>query len=59
LISASIEAVAVVTLTWWLTEGWRLYALGAAFVVGGGLRLAVALSLEMRFLAGRTKGMRI
>lgn len=51
LLSASLEAVAVVLLTWWLAPVWLLFALGAAFVVGGGLRLAVALGYETRRLA--------
>jgi len=53
LLSASAEAIAVVGLTWWALGTWMLYALGVAFVVGGCLRLLIALAIEMRWLAAR------
>jgi hypothetical protein len=53
LTSASAEAVAVTGVTWWAIGSWMLYALGVAFVVGGALRLAIAFTLEARWLAVR------
>ena len=51
LLSATVEGVAVVLVTGLLLESWMLFALGAGFVVGGGLRLLVALGCEARALA--------
>jgi hypothetical protein len=53
MLSVTAEAAAVLLLTWWLLGTWMLYALGAAFVVGGMLRLIVAFALELKLLAGR------
>jgi hypothetical protein len=53
LLSASAEAIAVVVLTWWMVDSWMLYALGVAFVVGGALRLTIALAIEARWVAKR------
>jgi hypothetical protein len=55
LMSAAAEAVAVVGLTWWLLGSWMLYALGAAFIVGGALRLLVAFTVELRWLVARSR----
>jgi hypothetical protein len=51
LLSVTVEGVTVVALTWWLLGGLGLYALGAAFVVGGVLRVGVAFLAELRLLA--------
>lgn len=53
LTSASVEALAVAGLTAALTGTWMLFALGAAFVAGGGLRLLIALTIEARWLGLR------
>ena len=55
LLSATAEAIAVTGLTWWLLSTWKLYALGAAFVVGGALRLLIALGYETRLLTDRAR----
>lgn len=53
LTSASAEAIAVTGVTWLAIGPWMLYALGVAFVVGGALRLAIAFTVEARWLAVR------
>jgi hypothetical protein len=53
LLSVGAEAIAVSGLTWWLLGTWTLYGLGAAFVVGGGLRMLIALAVELKLLAAR------
>lgn len=50
--SAFLEAAAVVLLTVWLVPSFLLLALGVAFVVGGAVRLAFALTVELRLLNG-------
>jgi O-antigen/teichoic acid export membrane protein len=51
LLSATVEAAAVVAITWWFLDSWMLYALGIAFVIGGALRSLIALLLETKLLA--------
>jgi hypothetical protein len=49
--SVTAEAIAVVGLAWLQLASWMLYALGAAFVIGGILRLMIALTYERKLLA--------
>lgn len=51
LLSVAAEGIAVVGLSWWLLPTWQLFALGIAFMIGGGLRLLVALTCEAPLLA--------
>jgi len=55
LLSVTAEGITVVALTWWLLGDWSLYALGAAFVAGGILRVAVAFMAELRLLAKQAR----
>jgi len=54
LLSATVEAIAVVLITWLLVGSWLLLALGIGFLVGGGLRLLIALGIEARALGRGT-----
>jgi hypothetical protein len=51
LMSACVEALVVIGTMLALAPGWGLPALGLAFLVGGGARALVALTLELRWLA--------
>lgn len=51
LLSVAAEGVAVVGLSWWLLPTSQLFALGVAFMIGGSLRLLIALTGEATLLA--------